>query len=92
LETEPVDAEAYGIYASDADPRALGTLTAVLATGDELPIEHDNVGVAWTERSSLRLENDGGVWVGTASNQMLGVGDAVGWATWELEGERATRA
>jgi hypothetical protein len=87
LRTEPADAEdLYGIDVSDVDPRALGTLTVVLAKGEEMITDDDTFGV-WRERSSIRLENDDGAWAGTASTQVLGVGVALGWATWELAGE-----
>ena len=87
LMTEAADAEVYAIDASDVDPRALGTLTVVMARGNKVPTDHDNVGSVWSERSGIRLENDDGAWVGTASTQVLGVGVTVGWATWELAGE-----
>jgi hypothetical protein len=85
LLTEAADGP-MSIDASDVDPRALGTLTVVQAKGDEMLTE-DGRFFVWTERSWIRLENDDGAWVGTASTHALGDGVAFGWASWELTGE-----
>jgi hypothetical protein len=86
LMTEPADAELYGIDASDIDPRALGNLTVVQAQGDGMHTE-DGKFLVWTERSWIRLENEDGAWVGTASTHALSIGVAFGWVSWELTGE-----